>query len=104
MLDGFRKLEEITKDSEDPCMIIFYAGHGAQAPRPLGWEEYAADYDMIEMLCPSDLGVVGQDGKVVEGIPDRMISALLHNLAEKRGNNIVSVALISVLTSSLESH
>lgn len=90
MLDGFHKLEEITKDKDDPCMIIFYAGHGAQTPRPQGWEDYAADYEMIEMLCPIDLGVVGTDGKVVEGIPDRMVSALLNGLAEMRGNNIVS--------------
>lgn len=99
MLDGFKKLEEITErcpGPEDPCIIVFYAGHGARASRPEGWEEWAVDTDMIEMLCPSDLGVeipaVGEGGEVdyVEGILDRNIAATLNSLAKKRGNNIVS--------------
>lgn len=89
MLKGFSDLEDKTSGSVDPIIVIFYAGHGARTNRPEGWEQYTVDDDMIEMLCPSDIGGLGEDGKVVEGIPDRLVGALLHNLARKRGNNIV---------------
>lgn len=89
MLDGFQKLEDITEDVDNPCIVIFYAGHGSQKECPEEWREYATGSDEIEILCPSDIGAIGVDGKVVEGIPDRLVGTLLSNLARKRGNNIV---------------
>jgi hypothetical protein len=89
ILSAFSRLEENTAATVNPCIIIYYAGHGASGPRPDGWEGWTTDRDIIEQLCPSDLGAV-VDGQVVEGIPDRVICALLNSLAKKRGNNIVS--------------
>jgi hypothetical protein len=88
ILDAFKALEMNTAATVDPCIIIYYAGHGARSPKPDGRENWTADRDCIEQLCPSDMGV-GVDG-LVEGIPDRVICALLNSLAEKRENNIVS--------------
>ncbi|KAF6749511.1 caspase domain-containing protein [Ephemerocybe angulata] len=95
MLDGFHKLDEITKDTINPCIIVFYAGHGARAQRPSGWEAWAVDSDMIEMLCPSDLGmpIPGVEEDYVEGILDRTVASLLNSLAASRtrGNNITLI-------------
>jgi hypothetical protein len=89
MLDAFKALERNTAGTVDPCIIIYYAGHGASSARPDGWENWATDRDRIEQLCPSDIGAE-VDGQVVEGIPDRVICGLINSLAEERGNNIVS--------------
>ena len=89
ILNAFEQLEKKSAATVDPCIIIYYAGHGASSPRPQGWEDWATDREWIEQLCPSDLGAV-VNGRVVEGIPDRVICGLLNSLAEKRGNNIVS--------------
>jgi hypothetical protein len=86
ILSAFSRLEENTAATVNPCIIIYYAGHGAGGPSSDGWE---TDRHITEQLCPSDLGTV-VDGQVVEGIPDRVICALLNSLAKKRGNNIVS--------------
>jgi hypothetical protein len=90
ILEGFLDLEGITDGSKDPCIVIFYAGHGAQGRPPKQWKEYVTGYNVIELLCPSDIGCEGKDGKVVEGIPDKWVGDLLKGLASKRGNNIVS--------------
>ncbi|RXW16987.1 hypothetical protein EST38_g8865 [Candolleomyces aberdarensis] len=90
ILDAFRTLETNTAATVDPCIIIYYAGHGASSPRPEEWEDWATDREWIEQLCPSDLGaLVG--GQVVQGLPDRVICGLLNSLAEKRGNNITLI-------------
>jgi hypothetical protein len=138
ILDGFKRLESIAKgqagDEErgnaeetegheqsqeprlGPCMIIFFAGHGARSRKPDGWGDWAPDSNLVEMLCPSDIGTllgspVGEnvqfnDGdvngkpasspKVVEEIPDRTVCWLLNRLSKKRGNNIVSPSCASV--------
>ena len=89
ILDAFRTLETNSAATVDPCIIIYYAGHGARSPRPEEWKEYVTDTEWIEQLCPSDLGaLVGSH--VVEGIADRVICGLLNSLAAERGNNIVS--------------
>lgn len=101
ILKAFEDLEKMTEATADPCIIIFYAGHGAHIERPQGWEPYTTDRDLIELLCPSDMGSATADGRVVEGIPDRKICDLLNSLADKRGNNIVSLDFrFSALTHS----
>ena len=135
ILDGFEKLERITgryyenkpgRNAEEtagdkpggqsqeprlgPCMIIFFAGHGARNTKPDGWGDWAPDSSHVEMLCPSDItiplgypvdekaepneedtkGEPADSSKVVEGIPDRTVCWLLNKLSAKRGNNIVS--------------
>lgn len=115
ILGGFKELEKLTAKYYDetggserdpgpgPCMIIFFAGHGARTPKPAGngWGDWAPDSAHVEMLCPSDIGMplsIDRDGAVkdtgesglVEGIPDRTVCWLLNQLSKSRGNNIVS--------------
>lgn len=104
MLDGLAELEDITEGTQNACIIIFYAGHGGQSPRPDEWKEHTMDCEDIEFLCPSDIGVTTEYGNVVEGIPDRLFGAILSNLARKRGNNIVrriTLPICNALTPSI---
>jgi hypothetical protein len=68
----------------DP-ILIFFAGHGATAPAPDGW--YAGGED-IQMLVPHDFD---PDGKEGQGIYDFKLNALLRDIADVKGNNIVSL-------------
>lgn len=77
--------------TEDPAIIIYYAGHGASTEKPKGWDFWATNSNNIELLCPSDMGLpLGEDDmEVIQGIPDRTICHLLNRLSRARGNNIV---------------
>lgn len=71
----------------DDTIVIYYAGHGSQAPAPAEWQVPGG---MVETLCPADQGVVcPQGGDRVPGIPDVTINALLSILAREKGTNIV---------------
>ncbi|KAJ7627877.1 caspase domain-containing protein [Mycena rosella] len=70
----------------DP-IIIYYAGHGGQAEAPRGW---ASPSGTIETICPSDEATVAF-GRLVPGIPDVTINALLRTLAHEKGNNITFI-------------
>ena len=90
ILNSFQRLEKITAPAQQPCIIIFYAGHGARTEKPPQWLDWATDSDFVEMLCPCDIGIELEDGEgVVEGIPDRTVCYLLNQLSTLRGNNIV---------------
>ncbi len=95
IIQSFRSLEtnpEIIRG--EAAIIIYYAGHGATAPKPK-WKDWDTLDNTIEMLCPVDMTPPELDphtGKVdvkVEGIPDRTISCLLRDLSTEKGNNIV---------------
>ncbi|KAK0451584.1 hypothetical protein EV421DRAFT_1044539 [Armillaria borealis] len=73
------------------AVIIYYSGHGAVAPKPDEWTDWQTYDNEIEMLCPTDIGILDINDKVVEGIPDRTISELLLELATAKGNNITLI-------------
>ncbi|KAK0194153.1 hypothetical protein F5146DRAFT_1183776, partial [Armillaria mellea] len=92
IIDGFRRL--ISEPMIVPGMaaiIIYYSGHGAVTPKPDEWTDWQTYDNEIEMLCPTDIGVLDTNDKVVEGIPDRTISDLLLELATAKGNNITLI-------------
>jgi Caspase domain len=70
----------------DP-IIFYYAGHGGEVDAPKNWEAGGAK---IQMLIPHDFRTT-VNGEVLHGIPDRTIGVLLSRVAEKKGNNIVSL-------------
>ena len=89
------KYNEDYKKNE-AAIIIYYAGHGAQTNKPEGWQDWKTSSGCIEVLCPSDIGrpttkwVNGRKHQdVIRGIPDRTISALLNQISDTKGNNIV---------------
>jgi len=68
----------------DP-ILIYYAGHGADAPTPPKWR---SSETRTQMLIPFDCEMDSKGG--IHGIPDRTLGGLLKQLADKKGNNIVS--------------
>ncbi len=76
--------EEIAKD--DP-ILIYFAGHGNTAPYE------GSEHHEVELILPCDYGK-DENGRIVNGILDLTVSALLAKLAEAKGNNIVSLCLL----------
>ncbi|KAF7334566.1 ICE-like protease (Caspase) p20 domain protein [Mycena venus] len=71
----------------DP-IIIHYSGHGGRTVVPGGWSIPART---AETLCPSDEWMLDSLGKVIPGIPDVTVNALLRLLARRKGNNITFI-------------
>ena len=82
--------------AQDDLIIVFYAGHGDSVEAP-GWD---TDGRMVETVCPYDVTAFEPTARPLEvvntgvstpkyGIPDRTINALMRQLANKKGDNIV---------------
>jgi Caspase domain len=82
---------DLVKRDDEPInhgdpILIFYAGHGATVPARAEGE---AGSNNIQCIVPHDCRV-----NVWESvIPDRILGALLHKLADAKGDNIVRVCL-----------
>ncbi|KAF7366606.1 hypothetical protein MSAN_00918400 [Mycena sanguinolenta] len=73
-------------------IVIFFAGHGAQAKAPPGWA--AGGHDArIEMILPVDFVSSTNDNEDWQGIPDITLAALLSKLAMVKGDNIVQTVI-----------
>lgn len=92
--DRFKNLIHNPTISPGMSVIIYYAGHGALAPKSKEWTNWQTPDNQIQMLCPTDMRVLDVNKKVVEGIPDRTISKLLRELVTAKGNNIVCVVTL----------
>lgn len=68
----------------DP-ILIFYAGHGAEAK----WPERSSE-GMIQMICPYDFNPQKNLDPDMQGIPDLTLAALLNEVSKEKGDNIVS--------------
>lgn len=92
-----REVQSLIGDSriekDGASILIFYAGHGSRTAIPDKWVGWQATDQMIEMLCPADMGMPleGSEDKV-GGIADRTIAALLNKLSAAKGDNIVNRA------------
>jgi hypothetical protein len=90
IIEAFQTLQNNPQIPKDEAgIIIYFAGHGARTIKPKEWVGWATADEQIELMCPCDIGTVGDSGEVVQGIPDRTISVLLNRIAELKGNNIV---------------
>ncbi|KAJ6603005.1 caspase domain-containing protein [Mycena sp. CBHHK59/15] len=89
ILSSFRThlIENPQIERGDP-IIIYYAGHGSRVSAPMEWYSPSG---FVETICPSDESIFGPEGRVIPGIPDRTINALLRMLAGEKGNNITLV-------------
>ncbi|KDR74094.1 hypothetical protein GALMADRAFT_157880 [Galerina marginata CBS 339.88] len=68
-------------------ILIYFAGHGAEANAPEGWP---SEDSKTQMLIPHDCGDA-VNGKTIHGIPDRTLGWLLKQLADEKGQNITVV-------------
>ncbi|SJL15635.1 uncharacterized protein ARMOST_19139 [Armillaria ostoyae] len=74
--------------NDDP-LLIFYAGHGAEANAPSGWPSANGK---IQMLVPHDFIPSGSDdSKQGQGVLDVRLSHLLADLAAKKSDNITVI-------------
>jgi hypothetical protein len=64
--------------------------HGARTGAPEGWSTASRT---VETFCPTDESTLDAEGRLIPGIPDVTVNALLRILARHKGNNIVSVPL-----------
>lgn len=67
----------------DP-IVVFYGGHGGQIP----YKASSGEQYMIQMIVPSDYNTGNGNG--IYCISDLEIGALIDNIAENKGDNIVS--------------
>lgn len=82
----------------EAAIVVYFAGHGDQAEDS---EDRPTPTGTVEMLCPCDMGTCAKENvhgqisrDVVPGISHRLMSALLNEIADKKGNNIVSIWLV----------
>ncbi|KAG6829593.1 hypothetical protein H0H87_010742 [Tephrocybe sp. NHM501043] len=75
---------------EDP-ILIYYAGHGSEAPSPIPrWTTSSAN-DMIQMLLPHDFDSRGSNRVLGQGVFDIALSSILGTIAENKSNNITVI-------------
>jgi hypothetical protein len=84
-------LQDLSTDpwiQRDDPILIYYAGHGTEAPAPKQWRWDSAK---IQMIAPWNFRPDEPDSikPAIHGIPDRTLGILLTKLAEKKGNNVV---------------
>ncbi|KAK0234529.1 hypothetical protein EDD85DRAFT_922629 [Armillaria nabsnona] len=86
---AIKDLENNTAIKTDDPILIFYAGHGAEANAPSGW---SSANGKIQMLLPHDFITSGSDdSKRGQGVLDMRLSHLLANLAAKKSDNITVI-------------
>ena len=88
IINGFTSLKDNKDIQRNNPILIYFAGHGAREDAQsdlIGYPKGAH----IEMICPADIGGRAPGGKKIPGIHDYTIAALLNQLAEAKGNNIV---------------
>ncbi|KAF7366565.1 Metacaspase-7 [Mycena sanguinolenta] len=74
-------------DHGDASMILYFAGHGTRVHAP---GNLMSQDEMVEGICPVDERT-SPGGKYVHTIPDYVVVHLLHQLSEKKGQNITVI-------------
>ena len=92
IIQAFRNLSKDDRIKEGDPILIFYAGHGAQKKPHPDWKEPNLK---IEVIVPYDCTDDLADRQTlapgfVPSIPDITIAVLINEIANKKGNNIVS--------------
>jgi hypothetical protein len=87
IIDGIKALSLNSEIKRGDPILIFYAGHGSSANTPKGWE--GGGTGKIQLLIPYDHSFSLNDADPTHGIPDRTLGALLSQLANEKGDNIV---------------
>ncbi|KAF8530915.1 caspase domain-containing protein [Gautieria morchelliformis] len=86
---AFRSLWENPSIARDDPILIYYAGHGVQMPRPETWETGGAE--MIQGLLPYDADPQDSDTRTIFPIPDRTVGTWLNMLSHEKGSNITVI-------------
>ncbi|KAG7440956.1 uncharacterized protein BT62DRAFT_956394 [Guyanagaster necrorhizus] len=84
-----KRLGDNSAIKKDDPILIYYAGHGAEADAPSGWP---STDKKIQMLVPHDFDPNGStDSERGQGLLDMRLSHLLADLAMKKSDNITVI-------------
>lgn len=92
--ESIRKLATCKDIRPGDPILIFYAGHGAEADPPRGWPSGGRK---IQMLLPYNFRACTSTLEDEQGILDITLCILLKELALVKGNNIVSHVMIFLI-------
>lgn len=81
---SFRRLIEDERITRDDAILIYYAGHGTS----LNWRPFEST--KVRAILPHDYGIYGDHRRKESPIRALNIDSLLRELAERKGNNVVS--------------
>ncbi|KAF9476892.1 hypothetical protein BDN70DRAFT_922963 [Pholiota conissans] len=88
IIKAFQGLADEARIRKGDSIVIYYAGHGAQALPPKRLLNVPGCPEYNELLIPYDFN----DGEQEEmGIPDYTLAALLDSIAKKKGDNITII-------------
>jgi hypothetical protein len=112
IITAFQTLKDLTSThlkhghsniaAEDVGIIVFFSGHGTRGEKPEEWKDWATFDNYYEAICPADMGAKESDTGEVPAIPDRTIAALVNQLSEARGNNIVRVSFFPLIQHNVD--
>jgi hypothetical protein len=85
ILDELKKLAILDSIKHDDPIVIYYSGHGSEAPAPAD----RAINGLVQCIVPQDSSIASQ----VSSIPDYVLGRLILNISEAKGDNIVSGSL-----------
>ncbi|KAG8825464.1 hypothetical protein FRC17_008636 [Serendipita sp. 399] len=91
IIKGIQNLANNTEIPPGSPILIYFAGHGSEADAPKSWGPRGTK---VQLIIPYDFHVfkkgVGLEG-MVRAIPNRTMSALLEDLAQAKGDNIIVI-------------
>jgi hypothetical protein len=82
IIKAFLSLRDDGRIEEGDPILIYYAGHGGRIPSSEG------EVGILQVILPQDY-CESRENLYVPAIPDRTIGALIAQIAEKKGDNIV---------------
>ncbi|KAF5326404.1 hypothetical protein D9611_000943 [Ephemerocybe angulata] len=88
IVSEFQSLATKAAIKEGDPIVIYYAGHGSEAPAPKEWHW---DSPKIQMIVPWDYKHPDGANRTVQGIPDRTLGFLLTNISKNKGDNITVI-------------
>ncbi|EIM90781.1 uncharacterized protein STEHIDRAFT_107519 [Stereum hirsutum FP-91666 SS1] len=74
----------------DP-IIIFFAGHGALAKLPEGWNTGGREHGRVQLLCPYGFLPEANIDMRKQGIPSLTLANVLNDISRAKGNNITVI-------------
>jgi len=92
MVNNIKHLARNPAISEQDPILIYYAGHGGEAPSPLAKPN--TKNNVIQMLIPHDFVSKGSKDKQGQGIFDLTLCKFLADIAQSKSDNIVSCFFI----------
>jgi hypothetical protein len=97
IIKALHDLAEDGRIAKGDAILVYYAGHGTELKPPTNWEAGGRD-SKIQAIVPYDCTISPKDFQPdVPPIPDHLLENLLSNIAETKGDNIVSCHLRNVI-------